>query len=413
MKKEIRRSIISGKTNAPASTAMAHRAIFLASLSDGQTIVSNLPRNSEIDATIGMCNSFGADIVVENKVADIFGTSGNVVPANVDCGECNTTLKFALPLASLYNKEITLNGTGKLAIKDLHKFCEYLGIMSVSAEAHEKHLPIKVKGPMQGSELAYFPALGTQFLSGLLLSAPLRSEDTVISIIDQIPGRRHIDATIEMMKKSKIAFTVLETDLMCIPGLQEYDPPEEIVVPSSEFFASYLLLAGALCGKVEVKGLHPAPKLEEIFRAFSANVKREEGKITVSTSVLEGTELDAVRVGRYLPHALAMASLSAGQSTIKNLPNLNRNDKMRVKHMIHELSGMGAQIEESANEVKITGGKLKGAQVSTHDDSHVGMALAVAGAAASGPTTINSAECIEKSYGGFFSDLAGLGLIVR
>ncbi|MEM4633678.1 MAG: hypothetical protein QW275_00820, partial [Candidatus Anstonellaceae archaeon] len=111
----IRRSIISGKFTPPPSPAFAHRALFACSLALGQSVISNFPHTPETISSISACNSFGADILAKDGVADIFGAEELNFPNHIDCGQSNTTLKLLLPIACLSEKQVSLSGSGRLA----------------------------------------------------------------------------------------------------------------------------------------------------------------------------------------------------------------------------------------------------------------------------------------------------------
>lgn len=413
MEKEVRRSILSGKVAAPPSVAMAHRAILLSMLAPGQTIVSNVPRNGSITATIAACESFGADIASEGGVVDIFGPDEIFPPETVDCEESSATLKLFMPLAALFGKEVEFIGSGKLAGAPMGNFCDYFGALFVSAKAEEGRLPMKMTGPIAEGEIAYFPILGTQLLSGLLLAAPLRAADTAIAIAGKMHGDAYVRATVEMMKESGIAFVSEEPGFYYLKGMQPYLPPDEIVVPGSAHLSSFLALAGVVAGKVEVNGVPDEPALGKLFGAFSAKVRFEDGKLLSSLSALEGARLDALAVRERLAQALVLASSAAGETKISNVKKLGRGHEKQLRLIVRELSRMGAKITETDEGLSITGGKLKGAQIEPEGDPRVAMACAVAALTAQGPSTISGAECIDRAYPGFFSDLEKLGAIIR
>ena len=413
MKKEVRRSILSGKVDAPASAAMAHRAIMIATLVPGQTIVSNVPNTPDVAATIGACRAFGADILFERSIADVFGPEDLVAPPVIDCKESNTTLKLFLPFASLFDTEITFIGSGRLEGSKVTPYADYLGGLSVLAHAEKKSLPLKIKGPMEQDGFIYFPFLGSQFLSGLLLAIPCLEEETAIEITGKMSGAQYVEGTVEMMKKSGIEFVTAEPEFYDILAPQPYLSPDEIVVPGSAHLSSFMLLAGAIAGKAEIGGIMRSQEIEALFNAFSASVKFEEGKMSSSIGVLESADLQAPDIKEYIPHALVLASIATGETKIANIKGLGMREENRARLMMRELIRMGADISEKEGAFVIKGGKLAGAEIQPDGDPKVAMAASVAALGARGPSIINGAECVDKAYPGFFSDLSKLGAIIR
>jgi 3-phosphoshikimate 1-carboxyvinyltransferase len=412
MQAEIRRSIISGEADAPPSAPMAHRALFLSTLTPGQTAIGNLPASPDIASTIVACRAFGADIVQSNGMADVFGPEELVAPFAVDCGDCNTTLKLSLPLSALFGSEVKISGSLRLSEKKLSSFFAFLDAAQAET-AYGGSLPTIVKGPFSSEEQVYPGQLGSQFLSGILLCSPLLGQDTSIGLEGSMPGWQHVQDTISLMKEYGITFYSDKDEFLSLPGGQAYSPPEEIMVPASPYLSSFLLLAGALCGKATVHGSCDWQAHDSIFQAFGAGVTIHKHEISVSAGSLSSAEIDAPEAGMFLPHALVLASVANGKTKIGNLHSLSRRHFWRAQRLCRELGKMGAEIGREGDSFAITGGKLSGAKIEPGMDAAVAMACATAAVCAQGTTTINDSQCISRAYPDFFRDLASLGAIVR
>ncbi|HIH18601.1 TPA: hypothetical protein HA225_01340 [Candidatus Micrarchaeota archaeon] len=413
MERLIRRSIIAGKIRAPASVAAPHRILFACSVAVGQTVVSNLPPSPNIDATISACNAFGADIVTEGTVADVFGAEEIFPPPILACGASNTTLKLFISLCSLFDKEVELSGSGQLGKKPIEPYVGYLERLGATCFTPSGFLPVRIKGPISVEQMVYPSQLGTQFLSGLLLCAPLRMDDTEIGIEGQMPGWEYVGQTIGVMKKCGISFSSEGSDFLYVQGGQEYAPPGEIEVPPSSYLSSFLLLAGAVAGRIEVEGMPPDPALEKLLTSFGAEAHSRNGNFLSSAGSLSSASLSAPELGRLLPHALVLASLAAGETSIKNMGSLGRSEGARMRIVMRELSKMGASFTDKGGELLVKGGRLAGAEINAEGNAAAAMALSVAALAAGGQAKIIGAECVSDSYHGFFRDLASLGAIIR
>jgi len=412
MQVEIRRSIISGEAPAPPSAPFAHRALVIATLSPGQTQISGLPALQGIQSTISACRSLGADIVQSGGVADVFGPEAIGKPDTVDCAASNTTLKLMLPLCASLASEVKISVSGALSGKNLTPFLDFLKEAGAEA-AYSASFPARVRGPVSLEEKLFPGGLGSQFLSGILLCAPLLGGGASLGIEGRVPGWQYAKETISMMKEYGIAFYSDASDFLALPGGQSYLPPSEASVPASPYLSSYPLLSGALSGKATVQGSCDWQSHVSIFREFGAGVSIRKHGISVSAGSLPGVEMDAADAGLFLPHALVLASASGGRTRINGLGLLPQRHQARAQKLSRELGKMGAKITEEKGGFTITGGKLAGAKVEPDGDAAVAMACAAAAVCASGPTTIIGAECVEKTYPGFFRDLVSLGAIVR
>jgi 3-phosphoshikimate 1-carboxyvinyltransferase len=412
MQAEIRRSIISGEVAAPPSAPMAHRALLLSTLTPGQTAISNLSALPDISSTIAACRAFGADIVQSNGVADVFGPDELAAPLAVDCGDCNTALKLFLPLSASFEREVKILGSLRLSEKDLSPFFDFLSAAHAET-TYGGSLPAGVKGPFSAEEQIYPGQLGSQFLSGILLCAPLLGRDTSIGLDGNMRGWQHVKDTVSLMKEYGIEFHSDKDEFLSLPGGQAYSPPDEIRVPASAYLSSFLLLTGALSGKATLNGSCDWQFHDKVFQAFGAGVTIHKHELSVSTGSLSPAEIDAPEMGMFLPHALVLASVANGKTMVRNLHSLPRRYLLRAQRLCRELGKMGAKIEREGDSFAITGGRLAGAKISPGGDPAVAMACAAAAVCASGPTVINESECVSRAYPNFFRDLASLGAIVR
>jgi 3-phosphoshikimate 1-carboxyvinyltransferase len=307
---------------------------------------------------------------------------------------------------------VKVSVSGRLSSADLSPFLEFLKSAGAQAD-YSVSFPARLHGPISLQERIYSGGLGSQFLSGILLVSPLVENGASIGVAGSLAGISHVKETIILMKECGIRFHSDSLPFLSLTGRQGYSPPSEIIVHSSPYLSAFPLLAGALCGKATLKGSCDWQSHCEVFREFGAAVSMHRHEISVSASSLAGAQLEASELGEYLLHAMVLASASDGQTTISNLHSLPLRHQSRARKLARELGRMGARINEEKGGFTINGGKLIGAKVEPDGDASVAMACACAAVCASGTTTIMGAECVEKSYPGFFLGLESLGATVR
>ena len=414
MRKELRRSIISGKAQPTPSISMAHRAIILASISASHTLVSGAPVSSSIDATVEACKRLGADIVSEEGKVDIIGADPVACPKRINCGTSAATLRLLMPFAMLFESETTFMGADSIGETAFYPHVEYLSAISSQELRGDTRLrlPVSLHGPINQQSIVYPGELGSQLLSGLLLSAPLSGDDFEIGIESHLTSWSAVSRTLGLMRQCGIESSDIPGRAIRIMGGQDYSPPDEIVVPLGHCEPSYLLLAGALCGKVDVQGVG-IPDLLRIFSSFGATVNSDGDFVSVSAGVLDGAKIDISTMPEFLPHAMVLASAANSKSEIGGMTDLPQKQKRRALLLGREMSRLGARIEPTEDGMRIEGGRLTGAEVEPEGDAHTAMACSIAALAARGPTIINGAECIERQHPGFFRQLVTLGAIVR
>lgn len=410
----IRRSLLSGTVVAPPSVPLAHRALVAASLATGHSVISNLPASPELSSTLSACRAFGTDIVTQGAVADVFGAEEPAFQGIVDCGQSNTTLKMFLALAGTLDGRASFVGGRGLSAKPLEPFLGYLKRLGCSVQSGTGRLSATVGGPMAEAQLVYFPKLGTQFFAGLLMGSPLRGTEVEIGLDEPFYDRYLPDATLGLMRQCGIGCEESEEkDYIYIPAGQEYSPLPDYAVPAGRAASSFLLLAGALCGKVIVTGAKKDEKFAGLLSKFGAAVRFGEGQAVASAHSHSGAQLAAPELGSFLPHALVLAASSGEQTEISGISQLGFAQKRRLRLLLRELSRMGLKSAEEDGSLLLSGGKLAGVEILPEGDPSVAMACAVAGLAAEGQTKITGAECTERSFPGFFALLSSLGAIVR
>ena len=173
-------------------------------------------------------------------------------------------------------------------------------------------------------------------------------------------------------------------------------------------------MAGAVNGDVSVTGLRSDSRQSDktILTALDragARMKMTENSVRVSKSKLRSFEFDATEAPDLFPPLAALASYCTGISGIKGVSRLIHKESDRAKALMEEFGKMNIKVEIKEDYMLITGGKVKGAVVNSHNDHRIAMAEAVAAIGASGNVTIENPQCVAKSYTAFFEDLETLG----
>jgi 3-phosphoshikimate 1-carboxyvinyltransferase len=198
-----------------------------------------------------------------------------------------------------------------------------------------------------------------------------------------------------------------------IKGNQKYKPTR-FEVESDWSGGAFLLVAGAITGDITVHGLHPESRQSDkaILTALDkagARMSITDNDIVIKKSDLKAFEFDSSESPDLFPPLAVLASYSKGISGIKGVHRLIYKESNRAAALVEELGKMGIKVEISDDYLLITGGKVKGAHVNSHDDHRIAMAAAVAGLGATDKVYIKDSHCIGKSYPGFFDDLRNIG----
>jgi 3-phosphoshikimate 1-carboxyvinyltransferase len=414
----VERSVVSGEVYAPPSKSYTHRAILITSLGPGGTVKRPL-LSADTRATISASEAFGAKISVNDEVK-IQGVSDKPqTPEDViNVLNSGTTLRFCSAVAALTDGAV-LTGDSSIRTRPngplLSSLCE-LGATAFSIRNNGK-APLVIKGKMHGGVARLNGGVSSQFLSALLIAAPLADADTKIVIEGDLKSRPYAEITLDMLADAGVRVQAGRQEFF-VPGNQTYNL-KGYTIPGDFSSASYPLAAAAVTGsEVIVKGILPSRQgdaaIIDILNRMGAKVSwdKEKGDLKIKGGDLQGVEVDASLTPDLVPTIAVLGAVAKGKTIVKNAEHVRHKETDRLHAMAVELSKMGANIQERPDGLEIVGGELHGASVHGYHDHRIVMALMVAGLVAGG-TRIDTAESVDVSYPGFFQQMAGLGAKVQ
>ncbi|VVB68964.1 3-phosphoshikimate 1-carboxyvinyltransferase [uncultured archaeon] len=411
----VERSTVTGEVYAPPSKSYTHRAILITALGPGGMVKRPLI-SADTRATISASEAFGAKISLKNDEVQIQGISDQPrTPEDViNVLNSGTTLRFCSAVAAVTDGAV-LTGDASIRTRPngpLLSCLNDLGATAFSIRNNGK-APLVVKGKMHGGTAHLNGSVSSQFLSALLIAAPLAEGDTKIVIEGNLKSRPYAEITLDMLADANVRVQAGRQEFF-VPGLQSYNL-KGYTIPGDFSSASYPLAAAAVSGsEVTVKGIFPSRQgdsaIIDILNRMGAKVSwdKEKGDLKIKGGELEGVEVDASLTPDLVPTVAVLGAVAKGKTTVTNAEHVRHKETDRLHAMAVELSKMGADIRERPDGLEIRGGELHGADVHGYDDHRIVMALAVAGFVA-GKTRIDTAESVDVSYPGFFQEMAKLG----
>lgn len=414
MDKSVSAGSVKGIIAPPSSKSYAQRAIALALLAQGKSILRNIEFCKDTRSALACIEALGAKVEVldHNTIA----IEGGLRPQTntLQVGESGLATRLFTPIASLWHEAVTIQGEGTLLHRPMIMMIEPLRALGVEVRDGGGYLPIEVKGPIHGGEIEVDGSISSQFITGLLLSLPLAEDDTTLHVTSPV-STPYIDMTIDTARLYGIEIMQKEGDYteFFIEGGQKYTPAD-ISIEGDWSGASSMLVAGAIAGEVTVKNISTLSKQADtaIIRALEragAGIIIEQDSITVSKRPLKAFSFDATNAPDLFPALAALAAAAEGVSTIIGTSRLRHKESDRAETLRQEYEKLGIEIDISEeNVMKIRGGKIKPAAVFSHGDHRIAMSLAVSALRCEGEVIIEQAESVEKSYPTFFEDLESI-----
>jgi 3-phosphoshikimate 1-carboxyvinyltransferase len=418
VKVTVQPSVIKGQLTAPTSKSSMQRACAAALLHHGNTVIHNPGKSNDDLAALDIIQKLGA---VVNELADgainIQSAGVHPVSGEMNCGESGLSIRMFTPIGALSKQPITVNGTGSLLKRPMDFFDEIFPQLDIAIESNKGMLPLKIKGPLQPKDITIDGSLSSQFLTGLLMAFAKAATAPVTITVNNLKSKPYIDLTLQVMKHFSYEVHNNNYESFTIkPISQLTDQPINYTVEGDWSGAAFLLVAGAISGKLIVKGLDPfstqADKaILQAVIASGATISIEEKQIEIAPPVtglnaLKPFHFNATDCPDLFPPLVALAAYCNGTSVIEGVSRLAHKESNRGLTLQEEFAKMGITIILQDDLMMIKGGEgLKGAAVHSRHDHRIAMACAVAALRANGKTTVEEAEAINKSYPDFYSHL--------
>lgn len=421
---------LQGSFSVPGDKSISHRALLLGAIASGKTEVGNCPVAEDVISTARCLQQLGVRIdevgTTSVLVHGVGGANLQKTEEPLDCGNSGTTMRLLMGILAAHRFESLLTGDASLQKRPMDRVAIPLQRMGAKVEGRtERYLPpIKMQGgKLKPIEWA-LPVASAQAKSAILL-AGLFAEGTTL-VHEPAPSRDHT----ERMLRSFGAEVIVKGLSVAVIGPARLKGTK-IVIPGDPSSAAFFLCAAAALPGSEVTaiGISVNPTRSgylDILKRMCAEVtvhnERIQGgepvaDVTVRSSKLKGTTIS----GELIPSAIdelpvlaAIATVAEGTTVIRNAQELRVKESDRIAAMVSELRKLGAKVEELSDGMVVHGGsKLVGAEVDSHGDHRVAMALTVAGLLAEGETVVHNYDCIAISFPQFPQVLASLGAEVE
>ena len=412
-------SVIRGEVMAPSSKSATHRALILAALADGESTINRPLESDDTTATLRALEQIG---VTRRKMGSTWVIRGGELEeprGPVHCGESGTTMRLLTAVSALVEGDITLIGGPSLSRRPMQPLLSALRQLGVESESSGGLPPVTVHGlgGLRGGTTEIRGDVSSQFVSGLLLVAPLARTPLTIQVTTPLESKPYVSMTMDAMKQFGVEATV-SGDMRTLTAPNTPYRAATVMVEGDWSSAAYPLAMGALRGEAMVNNLNLTSSQADVefikvLEEMGVDMQVRGSSVITQRSSLRATEHDLSDCPDLFPVVSTLCTQAEGTSTLRGLSRLRLKESDRVKSMRDGLRAMGADFTEQGDAVKIRGSRLRGTQVDPQGDHRAAMSLAVAALAAEGPTVINNAECVSKSYPFFWGHMEHLGADIR
>lgn len=401
----------------PASKSLTNRALILASLANGKSIIHNFSNCDDTKYLIKGLRKLGVKIKIEDNTLLVEGNGGDFNKNNIEiyCGNAGTTFRFLAGLLVLNKGKVTLSGSKRMQQRPIEKLLHALEQIGANVETVNGFPPVtidggKLVGLKKQNNIIYLDAsISSQFLSSLLLILPVLPKDTKIVLTSDLPSKPYIKMTIDILKKFGVIIKNRNFKEFYLIK-QSKIVPTEITIENDASSATYFLGAAAILKKsIKVIGLNKNSfqadlKFINVLEKMGCKVKWLDNSVILRGSRLKKLSVDMKNFPDSVPTLAVIAMFAEGKTKIRNIENLRYKESDRISDLARELRKVGAKVKEGKDFLEIIpSSNYNPAKIKTYKDHRLAMAFALASLKI-GELKILDPSCVNKSFPEFWTE---------
>lgn len=415
-------SKIEGEVNLPGSKSLSNRALLLAALAKGTSKITNLLESDDTRHMLNALKKLGVQYTLsEDKTECVVEGNGGIFTHTEEIelflGNAGTAMRPLCAALCLGEGTYRLTGEPRMEERPIGHLVDALreAGAAITYEKNDGYPPLTIDAHgLHGGEVEIDGAISSQFLTALLMAAPLIANDTTIKIKGELVSKPYIDITLDIMKHFGVEVINNDYKTFYVKGEQSYTAVESFMVEGDASSASYFMAAAAIKGgtvKVTGIGKHSIQgdiRFADVLEKMGAKVEWGDTYIAVSRSELNAIDMDFNHIPDAAMTIATTALFAKGTTTLRNIYNWRVKETDRLFAMATELRKVGAEVVEGEDYLQITPpSQLKHAAIDTYDDHRMAMCFSLL-ALDPVSVTINEPECTAKTFPTYFEVLENI-----
>ncbi|ECF7066890.1 3-phosphoshikimate 1-carboxyvinyltransferase [Salmonella enterica subsp. enterica] len=410
---------VDGAINLPGSKSVSNRALLLAALACGKTVLTNLLDSDDVRHMLNALSALGINYTLsaDRSRCDITGNGGALrAPGALELflGNAGTAMRPLAAALCLGQNEIVLTGEPRMKERPIGHLVDALrqGGANIDYLEQENYPPLRLRGGFTGGDVEVDGSVSSQFLTALLMTAPLAPKDTIIHVKGELVSKPYIDITLNLMKTFGVEIANHHYQQFIVKGGQQYRSPGRYLVEGDASSASYFLAAGAIKGgTVKVTGIGRNSmqgdiRFADVLEKMGATITWGDDFIACTRGELHAIDMDMNHIPDAAMTIATTALFAKGTTTLRNIYNWRVKETDRLFAMATELRKVGAEVEEGHDYIRITPpAKLHHADIGTYNDHRMAMCFSLV-ALSDTPVTILDPKCTAKTFPDYFEQLA-------
>lgn len=408
----------------PGSKSLTNRALLVAALAHGRSELDGVLLADDTELMADALAALGVPVLVQRKTcrAIVDGCGGHwpSTDAVIECGNAGTVIRFLTAACSTGQGSYILDGSPRMRERPIGALVDALRDLGARIGYAERdgYAPLNVRARgLRGGTIILNRPVSSQYLSALLMAAPLAGDDVMIAVEGPLPSDPYVRMTLAVMEAFGASVVEEQLRRFIVPAPQMYSASTYKIEPDASA-ASYFFAAAALTGgRITVEGLGSTSVQGDIgflnaLQQMGCRVEMDEKQTTVhgpQTGSLRGLEVDLGSMPDVAPTLAVLAAFAEGPTRIRNVTNLRIKESDRLTALATQLGHLGvpSELHEDGITIAPTSPPVPGV-IDTYDDHRIAMSFALAGLRLDG-VVIRNPECVEKTFPEFFELWESLG----
>ena len=408
----------------PGSKSLTNRALLVAAMSVGRSELEGVLQAEDTELMADALAALGVPALIRRNTnrAIVEGRGGHWpnTEADIECGNAGTVIRFVTAACAAGQGDYVLDGGARMRQRPIGALVDALRDLGaqIGYGAREGYCPLQVYARgLRGGTVVFDRPVSSQYVSAILMAAPLAANDVMISVEGALPSDPYVRMTLEVMEAFGVSVVEDQLRRFVVPAPQTYAAAQYTIEPDASAASYFFAVAALTGGRVTVEGLGTESVQGDIgfvrlLERMGCSVAMEARKTMVrgpSDCSLSGIDADLGEMPDVAPTLAVVAAFATGTTRIRNVANLRIKESDRLAALATELGhlGVSTELHEDGITVAPTSRPVAG-QIDTHGDHRIAMSFALAGLKIDG-VVIRDPDCVNKTFPEYFERLAGLG----
>jgi 3-phosphoshikimate 1-carboxyvinyltransferase len=391
----------------PGSKSIMARALFLAAGADGDTVLRRPLRSDDTEAFAIGLEGLGYRVSYEDDAWTVTGSPAGppVQRADLYTRDAGTASRFLPALAATGHGEFRFDASDQMRRRPVAPLVDALRGLGVHVDCPERegHLPLVIRTDgIKGGAVSLDASLSSQFLTAVLLMAPLTAEGLGVTV-GELVSVPYIDITVAMMRRFGSTVERQDDTFHVAPG--GYRAQDYLVEPDASSASYFFAAAAATGGSVTVPGLGTTSlqgdlRFVDVLSSMGAVVRQEADSVTVTgppAGQLRGVTVNMRDTSDTMPTLAAIAPFASSPVRIEDVYNTRVKECDRLAACAVNLRRLGVSVATGRDWIEIAPGTPSGAVVETFRDHRIAMAFSVTGLRTPG-LTLDDPQCVKKTF---------------